>query len=234
MSAFAFFVGGVLPYLTIVLFVVGMGYRFWDWFGTKQPGKMTLYPAPKSAAKGVLAEALLFPSLFKGDRVLWVMSWVFHATLALVAIGHLRVVTGLIDQALIGLGMTEGGVDTMSGVAGGGAGIVLLLTGVLLLVRRLTLQRAREVSGVGDYFALVLLITIIVTGNAMRFSGVHFDLETTRVWAVSLVTFAPIVPVNGAFLAHALVGQLLFIYIPFSKILHFGGIFFTHALVKGS
>jgi len=233
-SAFAFFVGGVLPYLTIVLFVGLMGYRLWDWYSTKQPGKMTLYPAPNSAARGVLAEALLFPSLFKGDRVLWGMSWVFHATLALVALGHLRVITGLIDSGLIGLGMSPEGVDMMSSGAGGAAGVVLLLTGVLLLVRRLTVRRAREISGFGDYFALVLLITIIVTGNAMRFSGVHFDLETTRMWAVSLVTLAPIVPENSAFLAHALVGQLLFIYIPFSKILHFGGIFFTQALVKGS
>jgi nitrate reductase gamma subunit len=33
------------------------------------------------------------------------------------------------------------------------------------------------------------------------------------------------------FLLHALLAQILILYIPFSKILHFGGVFFTQALV---
>ena len=113
-------------------------------------------------------------------------------------------------------------------------GTVLLVTGVALLVRRLTVQRAREISSSGDFFALLLLLAIIMSGNVMRFGGEHFDLATTRVWAASLLAFSPQVPQNGAFLIHALLGQLLFMYIPFSKILHFGGIFFTQALVKRS
>jgi nitrate reductase gamma subunit len=76
-----------------------------------------------------------------------------------------------------------------------------------------------------------LLIAIIVTGDIMRF-GAHFDLEQTRIWAASLLTLSPIVPMNNMFLLHALFAQLLIISIPFSKILHFGGIFFTQALIK--
>ena len=55
----------------------------------------------------------------------------------------------------------------------------------------------------------------------------HFDLEQTRVWAWSLVTFSPIVPSNTLFLSHAFLALVLIMYMPFSKILHFGGIFFT-------
>ena len=223
-----------MPYVAIAVFVVGMAYRLRVWFKTPQPGKMTLFPAPTSTVKGVLAEALFFPSLFKGDRVLWVFSWLFHATLALVAVGHLRVVTGLIDSMLMSFGMSAEAISAMSSGAGGLAGVILLATGILLLVRRFTVQRAKEISNAGDFFALLLLVAIIASGDVMRFSGVHFDLALTRQWAWSLVTFSPVVPQHAAFLTHALLGQLLFMYIPFSKVMHFGGIFFTQALVKRS
>lgn len=232
MSTVAFIIGGVLPYLAIGLFIVGMTFRVRVWFKAPQPGKMTLFPAGNGTVKGMMAETLFFPSLFKGDKVLWAFAWIFHVTLALVALGHLRVVTGLIDRMLIGMGMSADGVIWMSGTVGGAAGIVLLATGVLLLIRRVTMKRVREASGVPDFFALLLLVAIIATGDLMRFGGGHFDLEQTRVWAWSLLTFSPVVPHNGTFLVHALLGFLLLMYIPFSKVMHFGGFFFTHALVK--
>ena len=83
------------------------------------------------------------------------------------------------------------------------------------------------------FLAPSLILAIIATGNWMRFVG-HFDLEQTRIWASSLLTFAPIIPQNGMFLLHLALAQLLIVFIPFSKILHFGGIFFTQALIKRS
>jgi nitrate reductase gamma subunit len=193
---------------------------------------MTLFPAPRgSLTKGVLAEVFFFPSLFRGDRSLWLMSWTFHLTLALVFLGHLRVFTGLIDQMLYSMGVSQQGVSWMSSTIGGAAGIVMVATLLLLFIRRLTSQRVREITRFSDLFALVLLLAIVVTGDMMRFAG-HFDLGQTRIWAVSLLAFSPQVPQNGLFLLHALLAQLLLIYIPFSKILHFGGVFFTQALVQ--
>lgn len=231
MNVYALFIGGILPYLTIFVFLGGMIYRFYVWFKTPQPGKMTLFPAPSSTAGGVFFEFLFFPSLFRGDKVLWAFSWVFHGTLALVFLGHIRVFTGLIDRILLSMGVSEEGINWMSGTLGGAAGIVLLATGILLLIRRLVLNRVREISGVPDFFALLLLVAIIGTGDLMRF-GTHFDLEQTRVWAWSLLTFSPVVPKSAMFQVHVLLAVLLIMYIPFSKIMHFGGFFFTNALVK--
>ncbi len=231
MNTFAFLVCAVLPYLAVIAFVAGMTYRFYIWFRTPQPGKMTLFPSGDSTLRSVMAETFLFPSLFKGDKALWAFSWLFHATLALVVLGHLRVFTGLIDTILIALGMTPEGVAGMSTTAGGAAGILLLATGLLLLIRRLVIPRVREISNLPDFIAPLLLIAIIASGNLMRF-GPHFDLEQTRLWAASLLTFSPIVLADTAFLVHAFLAMLLITYIPYSKILHFGGIFFTQALVK--
>ena len=64
-------VGMVLPYVAVLVFVVGMIWRFRTWKKLAAPS-MTLFPAPPTAAASTLnaiKEALLFPSLFKGDRL---------------------------------------------------------------------------------------------------------------------------------------------------------------------
>lgn len=233
MSTYAYFAGGILPGLAVIIFTVGMVHRFRTWIKTPQPGKMTLFPAPKNQGKAVLAEAVFFPSLFKGDKILWVFAWIFHVSLALIAIGHLRVVTVLIDKMLMGMGMTPQGIKTMSATVGGIAGVIILATGLLLLFRRFSLQRVREISGFPDFAALLLLVAIIITGDLMRL-GSHLDLETTHMWVGSLMRFSPQIPQNGMFLAHVTLACMLIMYIPFSKILHFGGIFFTQNLIKRS
>ncbi|MBU2055481.1 MAG: respiratory nitrate reductase subunit gamma [Proteobacteria bacterium] len=231
MNTFKFIVGAILPYVVVPAFVAGMSYRIWTWLKSPQPAKMTLFPAGGSTFREVLVEVLLFPSLFRGDRVLWFLAWFFHATLALVFLGHIRVFTGAIDRMLEAAGMTPKGLDLMSGLVGGAAGILLLAIGLLLLLRRIALPRVREITGIPDVLATLLVVVIIVTGDLLRFSA-PFDLEQTRVWAASLLSFSPVIPTNEMFLLHLALSQVLIMFIPFSKILHFGGIFFTQTLIK--
>ncbi len=233
MNTYEFIIGVLLPYLVVPVFAVGMVYRFRVWIKAPQPAKMTLFPAADSTFRGVLSETLFFPSLFRGDRVLWSFAWLFHVTLALVLLGHIRVFTGIIDRILVLAGMSPEGIDGMSNMAGGAAGIVLLATAVLLLIRRFGVARVREISAIPDFLAPLLLVLIITTGDVVRFTA-PFDLNQTRVWAASLLTFSPVVPQNKMFLLHLMLAQLLIMFIPFSKILHFGGIFFTQAIIKRS
>lgn len=232
MNTLAFFLGGILPYFVVPAFIAGMGYRFWVWSKTPQPAKLTLFPAANTF-RGVLAESFFFPSLFRGDRVLWSFAWLFHSTLALVFLGHIRVFSSVIDRTLKSAGMSPESIDLMSSFAGGLAGIILLATGLLLLFRRLAVARVREISGLPDILAPLLLVVLIVTGDLLRFAA-PFDLEQTRRWAASLLAFSPLVPRNDMFLLHVTLAQILVLFIPFSKILHFGGIFFTQALIKRS
>ncbi len=228
MSAIAIIVGVILPPVTFVVFVAAILSRLWTWKKLPQPG-MTLFPtSPKGTTAGVLKETLLFPSLFRSDRFLWAISWLFHAMLALIVVGHLRVVTDFpwLWNAL------NIDADVMSSVVGGAAGAMILLMLILLIGRRVATPRVREISSTGDYFAVFLILAIVLTGNAMRFVG-HFDLAASRQYFASLVMLRqPIVPENGWFLAHLFLAQLLLIYMPFSKIMHFGGVFFTQAALK--
>jgi nitrate reductase gamma subunit len=228
------FVGGVLPYVAIVGFMAGVVFRLLAWKKSPQPGTMPLYPTEGTGFLPLVKEALFFPSLYRGDKPLWLFAWSFHVALALAFVGHFRAITGAVDSVFLAVGVSRGGIGTFSTVAGGVAGIVLLAAAGTLLVRRLALRRVREISTAPDFVALLLLVAVIVSGDVMRFGGVHFDLVETRTWAASLFTFSPVVPESLAFLVHALFAQLLIMYVAFSKLMHFGGFFFTFSLLKRS
>lgn len=233
MNGFGQFVVAYMPYITIVLFLAGMAYRLLAWAKLPQPA-MTLFPQPAGGGKkGVLQEVFFFPKLLRSDKLLWTLAWIFHAALALIVLGHLRVI---IDFAFLwnALGMTPADVDSMSATAGGAAGFVISAALLGIILRRVFLKRVREISTGGDWIALLLIMAILVTGNAMRL-GAHFDLAQTREWFIGLVTFSSVaVPQNTAFIWHLFLGQLLFLYIPYSKILHFGGIFFSQTALHRS
>ena len=145
-----FIVGVVLPYIAIVVFVGGMAYRLYTWKKLVSP-PMTLFPAPsdeKSNTVNTIQEVVLFRSLFRGDRLLWVLAWVFHAVLLLIFVGHFRVFTGMIDSVLQSLGMSEDAIKAMSGWAGGAAGVLILLATVLLTpIRRIRPNPGLETPG---------------------------------------------------------------------------------------
>ena len=237
MESVKFIVGVILPYVAVVVFVAGMIWRIRTWKQLASPS-MTLFPAPPTEGANTLntvKEILLFPSLFKGDRLLWVFAWVFHTVLVLIFLGHFRVFTN-VDGLLMTLGMSEESIHAMSAGAGGAAGAVILVATILLLVRRLVMPRVREITGAADYLALLLIGAVIITGNMMRFGPEHFDLSLTRQYFVDLATFGNALDAaalqNNVFVVHMCLALLLILCMPFSKLLHFGGIFFTHQLIR--
>jgi len=238
MEMVRFLVGVLLPYVALLVFVVGMAYRFWSWKKLASP-PMTLFPAPpdeKANALNTLQEVVLFKSLFQGDRVLWVFAWVFHAVLLLIFVGHFRVFTN-VDGLLMKLGMSKDAIQAMSSGAGGVAGVVIMLATVLLLARRMAVPRVREITGLADYLALLLIAAIILSGDMMRFGAENVDLlSDTRAYFSTLACFGNVTGAgllrNNVFLLHMCLALMLILCIPFSKILHFGGIFFTHQLLR--
>ncbi len=228
-----FLILGVLPYITILVFIVGMTYRLRIWVKTPQPGALTLFPAPDGKAAtfvSVIRESLLFPSLFRGNRFLWLSAWVFHVTLALIFVGHIRVFTDF-PALWSALGINA---DSMSAWSGGIAGVIIMVCAVFLIMRRLTILRVRQISNLSDFMTLLLVLGILATGNMMRFAE-HFDLELTRAYFSQLITFSVVaatLPQSAMFSLHILLAQALIMLLPFSKIMHFGGIFFTQTVIQ--
>jgi respiratory nitrate reductase gamma subunit len=221
-----------LLYASIAVFLAGMSWRLSVWLRAPVPLNIVLTPGPATTAgvaRRLAGEALFFHSLFAADRWLWVAAWLFHLSLALLAVGH---IAGLVipELARVSLGLTEQGFHQLAQVTGGVFGVVAVVPLLMLLLRRLTMERLRYVSTFSDYFALVLLLLVIVTGNRMRFMGV-FDLAHARQFVSGVLTFHPVAPPSdAAFVAHLLLVCALLVYIPFSKLVHFGGLVFNPIL----
>jgi nitrate reductase gamma subunit len=219
-------IGIILPYLTVIVFLGGVFYRISTWRKMPSP-PMTLYPAETGmAGRAVetLKETFLFKRLFEGDMVLWILGGLFHVLLAVTFIDHY-------DRILAFAGITGGSLIKVPLISGGPAGIALLVFTGFLLLRRLVVSRAAQVSSFSDYFMLLLILAIVITGDVMRFST-HYDVAQTRAYFSGLLTFSfKALPGSTWFVVHYILGLLLFMVMPFSKMLHFGGIFFTQAAV---
>jgi len=221
-----------LLYLSAVVFLAGMGWRFLTWLRAPVPLKIVLTPGPTTTGgvvRRLAGEVLVFRSLLGADGWLWGCAWLFHISLVLLAFGH---VGGLVipELARNALGLTEEQFHDLAQVTGGACGILAIVPLLGLLLRRFAAARVRYISTLGDYLALALLLLIILTGNQMRFMG-SFDLAQARQWVSGVLTFHPVAPpADPAFAAHVLLVSALLAYIPFSKLVHLGGLVLSPTL----
>ena len=222
-----FFVGAILPVLTVILFLGGMAVRIRAWRSLPVPA-MTLFPAPRSARRrflAVLKETFLLERLFRGDTNLWVLGGLFHLMLAVTLVEHY-------GKLLAFAGLTRGSVLRVPLLSGGPAGIALLAFATLLVLRRVIVKRVAQISSAGDYVAILLVVAVAASGSALRYLH-HVDVIGTREYFSGLVALSYRgLPGNPWFVLHYLLAQALIIYIPFSKVVHVGGTFFTQAAVR--
>ena len=219
-------------YASAAVFLVGMGWHIYAWLRARVPLKIVLTPGPVTAGgvvRRLAGEAFLFRSLYRPDRKLWLAAWSFHVSLLLLVVGHLG---GLLLPNFVqsSLGLTEAQFHRLAQISGGILGILAAGSLIYLLLRRLMLERVRYISTYSDYFALVLLLLLIGSGNHMRFLG-GLDLAQAREFVSGLLLFRPApVPSDPTFVAHLLLVCALLVYIPFSKLIHLGGLVFSPTL----
>ena len=187
-------------------------------------------------------EVLLFRSLFRNtktalreggklaygsDKWLWVGGMAFHYTFLVIAIRHLRFFIEPIPGAVKLLESLDGLFQV--GVP------VLYLTDVIFLsavtylfVRRVLIPQVKYISLPADYFPLFLIFGIGSTGVLMRYF-VKVDVVKVKELAVGLASFHPVVPegIGAIFFAHLFLLCVLFVYFPFSKLMHMGGVFLS-------
>jgi nitrate reductase gamma subunit len=209
----------IVAYLVAAVFVVGIASRVYVWAATPVPLKIPTTPAPKTysgVTVRMLGEVLVFTSLFRADKLLWVGAWIFHACLVLIIIRHLRYFFYPVPDWI--MFMQTPGIW---------AGYLFPLPTLYLLARRLTLRRVIYVSILTDYFALALLGCIAGTGILMRYVARAY-LVDVKAFILGLLTLHPVgPPTNPFFLAHILLVSFLLAYFPFSKLMHAPGLLFS-------
>lgn len=191
--------------------------------------------------KRMMLEVLLFRSLFRNTKTekhgnglaigssqwLWLGSLVFHWSMLIILIRHLRFFTNPVPVLVQGLESLDGFLQI---------GIPLLyITDVLivaaltyLFLRRVAVPQIKYISQAADYFPLLLLLGIALSGILMRYY-VRVDIVGVKEIAMGLVTLKPVMAeeIGSIFYIHLTLVCCLFIYFPWSKLMHAGGIFMS-------
>ena len=209
----------VLFYIATAVFTVGLVYRIQLYARTPAPLKIPTTPAPVTQ-RGVVArlakEVVFFESLFKANKWTWLFGWVFHASLLLILLRHLRYFT---EPVWFWVNWAQ--------PFGLYAGFAMLAGLVALWVRRIGVERIRYISGPSDHLMLLLLIGIAASGLLMKFVA-HTDIISLKAFVLGLMYFdwQPI-PTDPVLLIHLTLVLVLMIIFPFSKLLHAPGVFFS-------
>lgn len=155
-------------------------------------------------------------------------SILFHVGILLIFVGHL---VGLLTPLIIWetLGVTHGAKQMLAIIAGGVAGAMCLVGGLLLLHRRLFDPRIRATSTFGDTAILALLMAQLCLGLAtIPLSLQHRDGEEMvkfMMWAQGIFTFQPgaanyVADAHWIFKAHLTLGLTIFLVFPFTRLVH--------------
>jgi nitrate reductase gamma subunit len=202
-----------------------------DWLKRPMPFPVSLFPLPSSSTGDIVREGLLLTTLQKGDNCLWKYAWAMHISLFMVLGGHIVGISTLGHQFTI-IGFSPEHSKAMSAALGNFFGIVLLAGLIALFYRRTSNPDVKRLSNPADYFDVIFLMAIVITGMHMRFAS-EFDLAAVRSYLGSVITFSPMpIPEDWLFISHYLLVLTLMIYFPFSKLIHSVGFFVSRALIN--
>jgi len=209
----------LLFYVATITLVGGLAWRIWQYATTPAPLKIPTTPAPTTrggVALRMTREVVLFESLFKSNKWIWLFGWAFHFGLLLVLIRHLRYFVAEMPSWLVFIQPF-----------GKYAAFAMLLGLAGLWARRLLVDRIRYITNPSDHLMLGLLILIGMSGAGMSFVA-HTDIVAVKLFFLGLLRFdlQPL-PLDPLLLIHLLLVAGLMIIFPFSKLLHAPGVFFS-------
>ncbi|MGB0959844.1 MAG: respiratory nitrate reductase subunit gamma [Halocynthiibacter sp.] len=155
-------------------------------------------------------------------------SVLFHVGVLVIFFGHL---VGLLTPIAIfdAMGISHGFKQTLAVVAGGIAGVMALIGGLMLFARRMGDSRIRKTSSVADILILSLLLIQLILGLMTIFVSLqHLDgHEMTKFmsWALGIFTFdgdaaSYVKDVSIIFKLHLVLGLTIFLLFPFTRLVH--------------
>jgi nitrate reductase gamma subunit len=158
---------------------------------------------------------------------LWLGAIAFHYAFLVVILRHLRFFTEPVPPAIKLLDNVDGFFQFFVPSVYL-SGIVLVVAATYLIGRRITNPTLRYISLAADYFPLLLVMGIGLTGILMRYV-LKVDIIKVKQLVIGLATLHPVVPagIGALFYVHLFLVSVLFAYFPFSKLLHAPGVFLS-------
>ncbi len=164
---------------------------------------------------------------YGSEKFLWVAALIFHYCFLVIFIRHFRLFLDPVPFFIPWIETVDGWLEVgmpelyMSGL--------LILAGLgWLFVRRLIIPQIRYISLPADYFPLLLIMGIVLTGILMRYF-LREDVVGVKEFIVSLFSLSPKAPTNigSIFFIHLFLVSVLLAYFPVSKLMHMGGVFLS-------
>ena len=201
------FLFGLVPYIALTVMVVGSIIR---------------YDREQYSWKTGSSQLLESKQLRRG-------SIPFHIGILAIFVGHF---VGLLTPNAVwhALGVSASTKQLIAMGAGGFFGLICFYGMVILIVRRLTNVRVRASGTRMDIAILLVLFAQLILGLGSIFVSVgHLDgqeMLKLMSWAQSIVTFDPttaaasIASVHWIYKLHILLGMVIFVLFPFSRLVH--------------
>ncbi|MEH6455151.1 MAG: respiratory nitrate reductase subunit gamma [Cocleimonas sp.] len=209
----------VLFWTATIVLVLGVANKIYIYAKIPAPLKIPTTPAPITQQGVILRmaqEVFLFKSLFRADKLLWIISLIFHYSMLLIVLRHFRYVVEPMGSFL-----------SFIQPFGKYAGFLFIIGLVVLLLRRFLIDRVKYISSPSDIAMLLLFIAIGLSGLFMSFVS-HTDIVMVKAFFIGLVRFdwQPL-PTDFILLLHLGLVAFLMLIFPISKLLHAPGIFFS-------
>ncbi len=164
--------------------------------------------------------------IYGSDRYLWILAIMFHYSIFVIVLRHLRFFLEPIPYWINVLGDLDGVFKSQ--ITPVYVSDVVVFTSLIFLFLRRLKKRVMYVSLTSDYFVLFLIGGIIVSGILLR-HVYRQDMLLVKAFLFGLLYLNPI-PYGGfgiMFYIHLCLVSILIAYIPNSKLMHMAGVFLS-------
>jgi nitrate reductase gamma subunit len=165
--------------------------------------------------------------LFRTSTLLWMGALAFHWSLLVISLRHLKFFLEPVPTVLVILQRLDSIFQGLLPILYISDLIILSALGYLF-IRRVITPQVKYISLPSDYFVLLGIAGIVISGVLMRLIY-RVDLVQVKEWVMAMLRFHPAPPkgVNLIFYIHLFFVSLFLAYFPLSKLMHMPGIFLS-------
>ena len=165
--------------------------------------------------------------LFRTSTLLWLGAMAFHWSFLIILLRHLRLFLEPVPSLIVILQRVDSILQNLLPILYI-SDIVILIALAYLFLRRVIYPQIRYISLPSDYFVILIIAGIAISGILMRLIF-KVDLVQVKEWGMAMLSFRPMPPkgVNLLFYIHLFLVSLLVAYFPLSKLMHMPGIFLS-------
>lgn len=246
----------IYTYFTIIIFVLGLFYVWFKWSSKPIHLRWELYPVPREPGrthyggsymeevdwskqkhersrieelKEMLKEMLFLKRVYAYNRPLWYITFLFHGGIYFILVWFALLLINNFLSVYVGESIANVLMLENLILFFGYIGIFSTTIGVIgLLIKRVLDKSMRDYSSGVDYLNLLFILAVLITGIMALSVDPKFILA--KQYMKSIVSFGQYSPqyLPLPIIVHLVLLQLLWIYIPYSKMSHFLGKWFTY------